>query len=227
MPDVRPAAERFVLDGPAGGMEILLEQPAGPVTGIAFIAHPHPLYGGTLDNKVAATLARTFLAMGWVAVRPNFRGVGGSAGGHDNGRGETTDFLFLVDALPRLRPLLPVSAQALRVALAGFSFGSFVVANVARELALQGRAAHALVLVGAAAGKWPMPAVDPATLVIHGEADETIPLAAVLAWAGGCGVPVVVVPGADHFFHRRLTIIKRLVMQNLLGADRLDAGADE
>lgn len=216
---LQPASERRTLAGPAGRIELLVETPPGPVRGFAFVGHPHPLYGGTLDNKVAATLARAFLAMGWIAVRPNFRGVGASEGVHDNGIGETQDFLYLVDALPRwpqwaARLPDPGAAPCL---LAGFSFGSFVAAGAARELAQRGRAPAALVLVGAAAGKWPMPAVDPATIVIHGELDETIPIAEVYPWARASDVAVIVMPGADHFFHRRLTALKGLVMRNVLG----------
>jgi alpha/beta superfamily hydrolase len=206
---------RSLIDGPCGRIEYVLEPPVGAPRGWAFVGHPHPLYGGTLDNKVAATLARAFVALGWVAVRPNFRGVGGSSGVHDGGKGETEDFLWLIDALPRQAQWHDLAPSAEAIALAGFSFGSFVAAGAARALVAQGRPARALVLVGTAAGKWPVPRVDPATLVIHGEVDETIPLADVLAWARGSDVPVIVLPGADHFFHRRLAQIKSLVVQNL------------
>jgi len=217
---MKPASERRTVEGPAGRIELLVETPAVPAQGFAFIGHPHPLYGGTLDNKVAATLARAFLALGWIAVRPNFRGVGASAGQYDNGVGETQDFLFLIDAVrrwPQWEGALADPADA-PLALAGFSFGSFVAAGAARALEARGRGPRHLVLVGAAAGKWPMPGVEPASLVIHGEVDETIPLADVFPWARACGVPVIVLPGADHFFHRRLTELKRIVVQNLLGA---------
>ena len=218
---MRPISERRTLEGPAGRIECLLERPAGSVRGFAFIGHPHPLYGGSLENKVTATVARAFLALGWVAVRPNFRGVGESTGVHDHGVGETQDFLFLVDQVPRLaqwKLLLPAPAP---IALAGFSFGTYVAARVAQELAQRARPVQAMVLIGAAAGKWPMPRVDPATLVIHGEVDETVALSDVLAWARESDVPVIVLPGADHFFHRRLTTLKRLIIQNLAGAAQL------
>jgi len=219
-----PGSQRRIVDGPAGRIELLVEAPAGPVRGFAFIGHPHPLYGGTLDNKVAATLARAHLALGWIAVRPNFRGVGASEGVHDDGRGETDDLLHLIEAVPRWpqwdERALPQPAP---VALAGFSFGSYVAVAAAQALQQQGRAVQSLVLVGAAAGKWPLAPVQPHTVVIHGEVDETIPLADVLAWARGSEVAVIVMPGADHFFHRRLTALKELVMRNLLGAARLAA----
>jgi len=205
----------------------VIERPAGAVRGFAFIGHPHPLYGGSLDNKVAATLARAFLALGWVAVRPNFRGVGDSEGTHDDGRGETQDLLFLVDEVPRLGQWKALVPAPVPIALAGFSFGSYVAARAAQDLAQHSRPVRALVLIGTAAGKWPVPKVDPTALVIHGEVDATIALGDVLAWARESEVPVVVIPGADHFFHRRLTTLKRLVVQNLAGAAQLAAAAGE
>jgi len=219
-------AEKHTIDGQAGRIEFALDWPekAAPL-GIACVGHPHPLYGGTLDNKVASTIARTFAALGWLAVRPNFRGVGGSEGSHDEGRGETEDFVHIIDALPRL-PLAAgrVDANA-PVALAGFSFGSFVAARAARTLAARHRPARHLVLVGCAAGKWPMPDVRHDTLVIHGENDETIPLADVFDWARPQNLPVTVVPGADHFFHRRLTLLKTLISAHILGMSAFDAAA--
>ena len=202
-------SERRLIDGPAGRIEVAVDAPDGAPAGLAFIGHPHPLYGGTLENKVAATLARAFVSLGWLAVRPNFRGVGASEGSHDHGRGETDDFLHLVDTAPQW---LGADAERLPRALAGFSFGSFVAAQAAARLAPP--AAH-LILVGSAAGKWPMPTVPAETLVIHGEFDETIPLAHVLEWARPQDLPVVVLPGADHFFHRRLSTLKRLVCEHV------------
>jgi hypothetical protein len=260
------AADRRILPGPAGAIEVVLDWPAAPAradapgdaaaAGLAVIGHPHPLYGGTLDNKVAVTLARTFAAIGWVAVRPNFRGVGASAGTHDDGRGETDDLLWLIDALAALpdvaaalaagaevvpavvpegaaqsgpadgstRVPLPPVAGAPALALAGFSFGSFVVARAAERLAAAQRPAQHLVLVGAAAGKWPMPAVPADAIVIHGERDDTIALADVLRWAAPLGLPVIVIPDADHFFHRRLGVLRALVARNLLGSQRMLSG---
>jgi len=203
-------SERRLIDGPAGRIELAVDAPEGAPAGLAFIGHPHPLYGGTLENKVAATLARAFTGMGWLAVRPNFRGVGASEGSHDHGRGETDDFLHVIDTAGQW---LAADLGRLPRALAGFSFGSFVAAQAAARLAPP--ASH-LILVGAAAGKWPMPAVAAESLVIHGEFDETIPLAQVLDWARPQDLPVVVLPGADHFFHRRLSTLKRLVCEHVL-----------
>lgn len=224
-PDALPPGGRgLTIVGPAGRIEYALDRPAGPARGWAFVGHPHPLYGGSLDNKVTATLARAFAALGWVSVRPNFRGVGASEGVHDNGEGETADFLFLADAVPRATPWRSLAPPDAPVALAGFSFGAFVAARAARERGAQGRPPAALALVGTPAGKWPVPPVDPDALIIHGELDETIPLADVLAWARNPGVPVVVLPETEHFFHRRLALLKRLVMRALAGAAQLEAG---
>lgn len=215
-----PREERRLIDGPAGRIELVLDFPAeSEWHGLALVAHPHPLYGGTLDNKVAATLARSFAGLGWLSVRFNFRGVGASEGTHDEGVGETTDFLHLVDAIPMLPDIASHLANPPRLSLAGFSFGSYVAARAA--LALAGRHPR-LVLVGAAAGKWDMPKVVEGTLVIHGELDETIPLADVLEWARPQGLPVVVIPGADHFFHRRLSLLKSLISAHFVGIYSID-----
>src|SRR5512141_1310410 len=146
------AAQKLTTDGAAGRIEFALDWPEqGEARGVAFVGHPHPLYGGTLDNKVASTMARTFAALGWLAVRPNFRGVGRSEGTHDEGRGETDDFLQLIDALPALPAIAGRVSPQLPVALAGFSFGSFVAARAGRTLAACHRPARHLVLVGCAA----------------------------------------------------------------------------
>jgi hypothetical protein len=216
--------ERRTIPGPIGRIEVALDWPdrRESLAGVAFIGHPHPLYGGTLDNKVAATLARAFVAVGWLAVRPNFRGVGATEGTHDEGRGETDDFLHVIATLPQWLSDAP-HAVAAACALAGFSFGSFVAACSARALAARHRPVKHLVLVGAAAGKWPMPAVRTGTLVIHGELDETIPLADVLDWARPQELPIVVLPGADHFFHKRLGTLKQLVIDHVLAARAAEA----
>lgn len=212
--------DRRLIDGPAGRIELALDFPAAADwRGLAVVGHPHPLYGGTLDNKVAATLARSFAGLGWLAVRLNFRGVGASEGTHDEGAGETEDFLHLVDVIPTLPDIAAQLTGTPRLALAGFSFGSFVAARAALALAARD---PRLVLVGAAAGKWDLPKVADGTLVIHGELDETIPLADVLEWARPQGLPVVVIPGADHFFHRRLSLLKSLISAHFVGVSSID-----
>jgi alpha/beta superfamily hydrolase len=203
---MKKSSEKFTLTGGAGSMECLLDLPDGAPRGIALVAHPHPLYGGTMDNKVAVTLARTFLALGYATARFNFRGVGASEGVHADGIGETDDMLIMLEHMQAQYPGLPV-------ALSGFSFGTFVQARLQQRLLAEGRPAERLALIGTAAGKWPMPDVPADTILIHGEVDDTITLTQVLDWARPQDIPVIVIPGADHFFHRKLGHIKNLVIQ--------------
>ena len=201
--------EKIMIEGPAGPIEVIVDNPDAP-RGIALVCHPHPLFGGTNTNKVTQTLARTLARLGYVALRPNFRGVGESAGKHDDGRGESADMLVVLAAAKRRFGDLPV-------ALAGFSFGADVQTRVAQALAEAGHPAQRLVLVGTAAGhvegarQYATQAVASDTIVIHGSEDKTVPLTNVLAWAEPLELPVVVIPGADHFFHRRLHIIRDIV----------------
>lgn len=204
--------------GPAGIIDTAVDFPAGVVTGVAIVAHPHPLQGGTRDNKVAQTLARAFLAAGYAVWRPNFRGVGSSAGTHDQGQGETDDLLALLDAI-LADASVPESARR-RPALAGFSFGSFVQTRVVRTWLERGRAVGPVVLVGPAVGRFAAVEVPPDTLVVQGESDDIVPLAAVFDWARPQQLPVVVLPGADHFFHRRLTQLKQIVLAHLIAWHR-------
>ena len=197
-------SEKFTLQGGAGLMEGLIDMPSGTPKGIALVAHPHPLYGGTMENKVAQTLARTFVTLGYVAARINFRGVGASEGVHDHGHGETDDMMILYQHMVQKYPGLPVS-------LSGFSFGTFVQSHLAQRLAAAGTPAERLVLVGTAAAKWEIANVPADTILIHGENDDTIPLADVLDYARPQDIPVIVIPGADHFFHRKLGHIKTWV----------------
>ena len=199
-------SQKFYLTGHAGKMECLLDEPEGAPRGIALVAHPHPLYGGTMENKVAQTLARAFVGLGYVTARFNFRGVGESEGTYDDGRGEVDDMAIMFDHMAAEYPGLPI-------ALTGFSFGTFVQAQLQQRLEAQGRPAERLVLVGTAAGKWPMPPVPADTILIHGELDDTITLQQVFDWARPLDIPVTVIPGADHFFHRKLVHIKNLVAQ--------------
>ena len=200
--------QRFQLQGPAGAIECLRDEPADAARGVAVIAHPHPLFGGTMDNKVVQTLARAFVQAGWSAVRFNFRGVGATEGGHDEGRGETDDFLAVVAG----------AAPQAQLALAGFSFGSFVASRALETLWPQ-RNIEKIVLVGTAAARFSVATLPPEaherTLVVHGEQDDTVPLAAVLDWARPQSLPVTVVPGGGHFFHGQLPLLKNLVARHL------------
>jgi alpha/beta superfamily hydrolase len=196
------STERLVIDGPAGDLEVAMNAPERPPRGIALVAHPHPLQGGTLDNKVAQTLAKTFFALGYVSVRLNFRGVGRSTGVFDDGKGETDDALA---ALAYAQSKTD-GRDDLPVVLAGFSFGSFVQTRVAKSVA-----AERLVLVAPAVGRLDGESVPADTIVIHGEEDDVVPLAAVFAWARPQALPIVVFPGCGHFFHGRLGQLQRVV----------------
>jgi len=194
-------AERLIVAGPVGDLEVVVDARATtPLRGVALVCHPHPLQGGTLDNKVAHTLAKTFHALGYVAIRFNFRGVGRSAGTFDEGIGETED------ALAVLRHARSRFGEALPVALAGFSFGSFVQTRVASQVKSEG-----LVLVGPAVNRFQVDRVPPDTIVVHGEEDDVVPLADVFAWARPQELSVVVFPGCGHFFHGRLLQLARVV----------------
>lgn len=196
--------ERRLIEGPAGVLECAIDRPdPNPPVGLAVVAHPHPLDGGTLDNKVAQTLARAFVQLGLCSVRFNFRGAGQSAGAHDEGRGEVDDLLAVVQ---RFR------APGQRLALAGFSFGAYVTAVAATRLT-GSEAPERLVLVGPSTRRVPPPPVPPDTLVIHGEVDDVVPLAATLDWARPQNLPVLVMPGVGHFFHGRLPQLRDLVVR--------------
>ncbi|WP_270174739.1 MULTISPECIES: alpha/beta hydrolase [Diaphorobacter] len=209
--------ERLTLTGAAGAIEAARDAAADgvPPRGVAVIAHPHPLFGGTMDNKVVQTLARAFVACGWTAVRFNFRGVGGTAGVHDEGRGELEDLLAVV------RQVAPEGPGAVPIALAGFSFGAFVTSHALARLWGE-RAVERAVLVGTAASRFNVADVPAEahlrTLVVHGEADDTVPLSAVMDWARPQTLPVTVVPGGGHFFHGQLPLLKGLVMRHLQSA---------
>jgi len=206
-------SQLLTLPGPAGAIEALLDLPeAGGGNATAIIAHPHPLYGGAMNNKVVHTLARAFVQCGWRAVRFNFRGVGASAGAYDEGRGETQDLLAVAaHQAPAGAPL----------ALAGFSFGAFVAAQAAGALHEAGRDIASIVLAGTAAGRFAVAPLPPAlgerALIVHGERDETVPLAAVLDWARPQSLPVTVVPGGEHFFHGQLPLLRSLTVRHLRG----------
>jgi len=222
------------IDGVVGQIEMSIDlpdelkiNPDFAVRGLALIAHPHPLMGGTMDNKVAQTIARTFNQLGYISVRPNFRGVGGTVGVHDDGVGELDDLLHVTDWMRTPSSWSQFSAtqnqawiafaNTLPLVVSGFSFGSFVGSHLVQRLADLGRPAERLVMVGSAAGKWVLAQVPADTILIHGEVDETIPLIDVLDWARPQELIVQVVPGADHFFHRRLHCICNIITSAWLG----------
>ena len=202
------SAQALWLDLPGGRHQAVLEKAATPAKGLAYVAHPHPLFGGTMDNKVVQTLSRAFLQSGWDCLRFNFRGVGQSEGIYDGGLGETEDVL---EALRQLAPEGPL-------ALSGFSFGAFVACQTISQLWPTQRL-QKILLVGTAVTHFnptPLPAdLHDQTLVVHGESDDTVALPAVLQWAAPQGLPVMVVPACGHFFHGQLPLLKSLALRHL------------
>jgi alpha/beta superfamily hydrolase len=200
-----------LIAGPVGAIDVALNDPGAGRRGIALIAHPHPLQGGTRDNKVVTTLARAFYSLGYCAVRPNFRGVGRTEGIYDEGIGETDDLLAVVAEMRRRWSDLPL-------ALAGFSFGSFVQTRVARRVS-----ARRLALIAPAVDRFEAEPVADDTLVVHGDHDDVVPLARVLEWARPHGIAVTVVPGGEHFFHGRLGQLQRIVLHWWRGHEAVTA----
>ena len=226
------SSEKLTLEGCVGSLEALLDHPSDEesgarLVGTAIICHPHPLFGGTMDNKVVQTLARAFLASGWKSLRFNFRGVGQSQGEHDNGVGEVADLLKIIQQVAPSGP----------IALARFSFGAFIASHGVQAMGEQGRAPtdaaqttdtadasmnadlKKIVLVGTATTRFDVRPIAPAlhsrTLIIHGEEDDTVPLSSVMDWARPQVIPVTVVPAVGHFFHGQLPLLKSLVVQHL------------
>jgi alpha/beta superfamily hydrolase len=196
---------RQTIAGPAGAIECAIDLPAVDPRGTAILCHPHPQHGGTLDNKVVQTLARAFVQLGWRSVRFNFRGVGASQGAWDDGVGEVDDALAVIAAH---------RAVAEPFMLAGFSFGAYVASHAAARLPDDAKPRR-IVLVGASTLRQPMANVPGDTVVIHGETDDVVPLAATLAWARPQALPVIVFPGVGHFFHGQLGMLKNWVVQEL------------
>ncbi len=201
--------EKFLIDGPVGKIEVALDRPDSATTtrGIALVAHPHPLFAGTMDNKVAQTLARTLVQLGYITYRSNFRGVGETQGEHDKGVGERDDLLAVI-AYMRAQS----GQENVPLVLAGFSFGTFVMSHVAKQLRDSGQAVERMIFAGTAASNWEVADVPDNTLLIHGELDETVPITSVYKWATPQELPVVVIPGGEHFFHRKLHVLKKIIV---------------
>ncbi len=193
---------RLSVAGPAGAIECAVDDTSAPSRGTAVLCHPHPQFGGTMDNKVVHTMARALVQLGYRALRLNFRGVGGSEGAWDEGRGEVDDALAVIND--------SIAATEGERVLGGFSFGGYVAAAAASRLGPT-RTVRRLVLVGPAVQNFPVPTVPADTLVVHGEHDEVVPLAAVLDWARPQSLPVTVVPGGGHFFHGQLPLLKQII----------------
>jgi uncharacterized protein len=203
------AAIRTLLDGAAGPIDLLIEDPVGmELKGIAWVGHPHPLFSGTRDNKVVQTMARALLALGYQVLRQNFRGVGQSAGTFDHGIGETADAMLVLESARAKHPDLPI-------VIAGFSFGSVVAANMAQELGKADLPAiDQIILIGTAVTRWTVPPVPHTTLIIHGELDDVIPLAAVQEWTAKHQLSLTVIESTGHFFHGKLNRLKNLIFEH-------------
>lgn len=202
-----PSQRKVFFPGACGQLEGVLHLPDAVPHAVAVIAHPLPVMGGTMDNKVVTTLARAFVELGCATLRFNFRGVGASWGSYDEGRGETLDAIaaarFMRDEFTDL-PLLT----------AGFSFGGYVQACAVSELH-----PHKMVLVAPAVGRFAMPHVPADTLLIHGDMDEVVELNELLQWSRPQQLAVVVLAGAGHFFHGRLTQLRDIVRSHFDGAE--------
>ena len=200
-----PTLEKVSIPGPAGKLEVVIHIPDVVPRAIAVIAHPLPTVGGTMENKIVTTLAKTFAELGFAALRFNFRGVGASSGEFDNGNGEVDDALTVTRYALSKYGDLPLI-------LSGFSFGGYVQARAAQQLY-----PRQLVLIAPAVTRYAMPPVPHNTLLIHGELDEVVSLTDVMQWARPQLLPIVVLPGAVHFFHGRLDQLKEIVRHNFLG----------
>jgi uncharacterized protein len=198
---------KVIFAGAAGQLEGVVHLPDVAPRAIAVVAHPLPTMGGTMDNKVVTTLAKTFVELGCVALRFNFRGVGASSGKFDSGSGEMEDVLAVVRHAQQEYGDLPLL-------LSGFSFGAYVQARVAQHLHPH---PHRLVLIAPAVGRFAMPPVRHDSLLVHGELDEVVPLAEVMDWARPLHLPIVVLPEAGHFFHGRLNQLKQIVLHAFNG----------
>lgn len=198
--------QKFFIDGPAGKIETILAEPKTQPKGIAVVAHPHPLHGGTMDNKVVYTLFNSVLALEYIAVKFNFRGVGKSEGIFDNGIGEVEDVIAVTQMI---QSQFTDHADYLPLLLAGFSFGGGVQILAAERLNPK-----SLVLVAPSLKHVKVSDIPDNidhTLIIQGDLDEIVPLNTILDWATPQSLPVVVIPGAEHFFHGKLTVLKQVI----------------
>lgn len=203
---LRLKRHKLRIDTPGGRIETVIDDPGSAPDGsdrqgLLLIAHPHPLQGGSMDNKVVHTIARVATDHGYVAVRPNFRGVGMSEGAYDQGIGETEDLLAIIEFVSKNYPGLPWR-------LAGFSFGAYVQHRVAQRITTD-----CVLLVAPAVNLYAFDTALPCIRIIHGDRDEVVPLAAAQNWANAHQVSLTVIPGSDHFFHGKLAELKQAVSE--------------
>ncbi|MGH8373400.1 MAG: alpha/beta hydrolase [Gammaproteobacteria bacterium] len=196
--------------GPAGELEALVDSPANTPIAVAVVCHPHPLYQGSMHNKVAYVLARAYNDLGAISLRFNFRGVGRSAGVYDEGVGETADTLAAMDWLVARHAGMPLW-------LAGFSFGAYVALRAQSQ-----RPVTRLVTVAPAVERFDTTAIElphMSWLLVQGDADEVVLPQAVFDWVDGLATPpkVAVLKGAGHFFHGRLNELRQTVVDTFTG----------
>jgi uncharacterized protein len=203
----RPLTESVMIPGPAGQLEAILDTPEDATAArVGVVCHPHPMYGGSMTNKVAHMLAKSFNAAGVPAVRFNFRGVGASAGAYDEGEGETQDALAVLDWAAERWP-------GVHLWLAGFSFGGALAVRAATR-----RSVERLITVAPAVQRVDVSTVQPPRcpwLLVQGDHDELVNVDAVKTWAASLvpGPELKVLSGVDHFFHGRLNELRDVVVE--------------
>lgn len=205
MPD---RIQKLFIPGPAGKLEVVLGQSTAAPRGIAIIAHPHPLHGGTMENKVVQTIFSTLLALDFTAAKFNFRGVGLSEGQYDHGVGEADDAIAVAKSIYQHWNL---EGTRLPLLLAGFSFGGAIQLQVAHTLN-----PNYLILVAPSVANFQAPTVPETTehaLIIQGDKDDIVLPETILDWATPTSQPIIFIPGAEHFFHGKLMILKAIITQ--------------
>jgi alpha/beta superfamily hydrolase len=207
-----PAVENLFIDGPAGRLQAIIERPGTePIVGSVVVCHPHPQHGGTMHNKVAHTLARAFVRMGYAALRFNFRGTEGSEGEFDEGIGELDDALAAIAWMRSRYPQEPIWA-------AGFSFGAAIAVKAAVATELDGLISVAPAITRFASGLESQPACP--WLIVQGDEDELVPIDDTVAWVDGLdsGPELLIIPGGEHFFHGRLLELREAVTRFVTAA---------
>jgi alpha/beta superfamily hydrolase len=202
------ATQKIFIDGPAGKIETILSAPASTPQGIAIIAHPHPLHGGTMDNKVIQTLFNTLQLLDFAVVKFNFRGVGASDGVFDHGTGEIDDVIAVTAAI---RNRFSDTTAKLPLLLGGFSFGGGIQLHAAEKLNPE-----FLILIAPSVANLKAPPVSDSTqltLIIQGDRDDIVLPEQIFAWVTPKSQPIVFIPGAGHFFHGKLMLLKQLILE--------------
>jgi len=200
-----PRAERLFLDGPVGHLEAIFELPTEQIpVGCVVVCHPHPQHGGTMHNKVAHTLARAFVRIGFAALRFNFRGTEKSEGVYDEGDGELGDALAAIEWMRARYPDAPLW-------VAGFSFGAAIAVKAAVATEIDGLISVAPAISRFASGLETQPACP--WLIVQGDQDELVDVDETVDWVDGLepGPELLIIPEGEHFFHGRLLELREAV----------------